>query len=177
MREARQLLSVYPGLHLANHIVAMTYNEEGAYDRALPFSLAMIKSFPISPFGYGLLGDAWNGLHAFDRAVAAYQRALELSSADHRPKLYQHIGTAYLGAREYERAYKAFDSSTDLFSTRSTIEELYQLGSAARLAGRIRQAQVVLKYLELKVPHDDPVWTPRLNDELAKLRAAGGREH
>ena len=176
MREARWLLGVYPGLHFANHIVAQTYNEDGAYDRALPFAMAMVRNFPISPYGYGLLGEAWQGLHAFDRAVASYQRSIELSGPDRHPQLYQQIGNAFVGAHQYERAYKAFDVGVDPFSSKSTIEELYQLWSAARLAGRTKQAQVLLQYLQLRVPHDDPVWAQRLHDELGKLQAAGGHE-
>ena len=93
-----------------------------------------------------------------------------------RSELYQQIGNAYVGAHEYERAYKAFDVGVDPFSSKSTIEELYQLWSAARLAGRTKQAQVLLQYLQLRVPHDDPVWAQRLHDELGKLQAAGGHE-
>ena len=173
--QVRRLLEVYPDGQTANELVALVYNEDGSYDRALPFAEALLKNFPESPIGYRLKGDALKGLGAFPQAIAAYRAALERSRLTHQPDMSKdiskRIGLAYLGQQQFEKAFQALQAGIDVFSAETTPDDLFTLGSSARLAGRARTAEAVLKYLEHKIPKNDPSWAEKVERELAQLRA------
>lgn len=164
LTEARKLLAIYPDCLLLNQLVAATLTQEGAYDRALPFAEAIIRSFPESRTGYGLRGDALQGLRVFDQALAAYQMALKRSSANTKAEIFLAMGPAYYALGRYRKAYEAFKKGVNPFSSLATAEDLYWLGSSALLAGKEREGAMFLRFAAEKVSPDDPVWYERLKE-------------
>ena len=162
--EARKMLAIYPdGLRL-NQLVAVVLHEEQADDRALPFTEAIIRSFPDAPTGYGPKGDALRGLGHYRQALVAYQQALQKCSPRVKKEIYFVMGLAYRGLGENAKAYRVFKKAVNAFSSSVTIEELYWLGSSALLAGHKREGAMFLRFAAEKVSPQDGEWYERLKE-------------
>ncbi|MDP3703110.1 MAG: hypothetical protein Q8R78_01805 [Candidatus Omnitrophota bacterium] len=162
--EARKLLAIYPDSLLLNQLVAASLNQEGAYDRALPFAEAIIRNFPESRTGYGLRGDVLQGLRVFDQALAAYQMALKRSSAGTRAEIFLAMGPAYHALGQHRKAYEAFKKGVNPFSSLATAEDLYWLGSSALLVGKEREGAMCLRFAAQKASPNDLVLYERLKE-------------
>lgn len=169
--EARKLLEIYPDSLLVNQFVAFSFNEEGAFDRALPFAEAIIRNFPEARTGYGMKADALQGLKRFEEALAAYRIALRKSSDEHHAEIYRAMGLAYRGLGRRAQAFRAFKRGINPFSSRARSEEIYWLASSALESGRVREAALFLRFAAEKVSPEDPVWYQRLK-ELERAVAA-----
>ncbi len=168
--EVSKLFALYPDCGITNYSLALAYHAMGSYDRVLPFAEAIIRNFPESPTGYWLKGRAYQGLRAFDQAQAAYLQALQRAESSTRMAVSNALGTLYLEHRRYQQAYEAFKKSFDIFSPTTTREELYNLGSSARLAGKRKEAEAILTYVsEYKIPPDDTAWREQVRRELVQL--------
>lgn len=168
LAEARKLLDIHPDCLLLNQLVAATLNQEGAFDRALPFAEAIIRNSPESRTGYGLKGDALKGLEAFDQALVVYQMAVKRSSATTQAEIFLAMGPAYRALGQHRKAYEAFKKAVNPFSPQATAEDLYWLGSSALLAGKEREGAMFLRFAAQKASLNDPVWYEHLK-ELERL--------
>ena len=144
VQRALQMLAIDPGGLFANYAVGMTYNDEGAYDRALPFAEAIIREFPDSVSGYRIKGDALRGLGRLDQAVAVYKTGLMRSTGQRRSALLRGLGMAYLAQRRYAQAYDALRQGVDVFSSATAIKDLAALRTAATFAGKSAEVQFLL---------------------------------
>jgi len=170
MGEARRLLELYPDARSLNHFVGLVLKQDRAYDRILPHAQAILRQFPESPVGYRLQGDAFMGLKRFDRAIAAYLAAIERAGPPEQARLSRDLGRAYFEQRQYERAYKALHRSINVFSAKTTVEDLYYLGSSALMTGRTNTAKQALTYLrDYKLSADEIEWTAKVNAQLTRL--------
>jgi len=169
----RGLLDIYPDCGVTNYLVASLYNNEGGYDRALPFAEAIIRNFPDSPTGYRLKGDALRGLGLFERALSCYRTALARSPAGELTTIYKALGAVYADLHEYGNAYNALKKGTDSLSPDESIEDLYHFATVARLARKPDVAEAILRYLdEYRVSEGDEAWRGRVKQELAELGVA-----
>jgi hypothetical protein len=170
MREVHRHVVIDPDCGVTNHIAALVYNDERAYDRTLPFAEAIIANFPEFPVGYRLKADALKGLGAFQAAIAAFRSSMERLVADERPALYKEIGLAQLELGEVRRAYQTLTQSVDLFSTETNREDLYSLARAAQRAGEPQMAKTVLLYLyRFRVDATETQWLEKLRTDLREL--------
>ncbi len=161
------LLMLDPECYATNVLAARTYNEDKAYDRALPFTETLVRAFPELPTGYELKADALLGLNAYEPAIASYDLALQRPG---HSALYKKVGLAYLGLHQYDNAYRVLRRSFDLFSIEATIDNLYQLGSTAVLAGQKKEAEAILSYLyKYRIPANATEWLQKVKQELARL--------
>jgi len=173
LRQVHTLLSIYPDGLSTNQFVAIVYNEEGAYDRALPFAETIIRNFPESRTGYGLKGDALRGLRAHHEALQAYREALRRSTDEGQADIYRAMGRAYLALQQYPKAYQALKRAINPFSPEATYDDLYDLGSSALYAGHIREAALFLRFAAHKVSPEQPEQFERLQEiqrETQKIR-------
>ncbi len=161
------LLSIYPECYVTNTLLARIYNDDKAYDRALPFTEQLIRAFPDSQSGYALRGDALLGLQQFNAAITSYRFALEHSGDQ---ALYKKIGRAFLGLGRYRDAYGALKKSFDVFSAEASLEDLYLLGSTAQLAGQHKDAEAILTYLyKYRIPPEKADWLEKVKSDLTHL--------
>jgi len=152
MHEAHRLLAIDPQCRLTNQLVSMVYGDEAAYDRALLHAEAIIRAYPESPTGYGLRGDALQGLAALEDAVASYRQALQKAEPTGRPEAYYQLGVAYLGLGQHRQAYAAFQRAVNLFAPDVRPEELSTLAQAALELGKTREANTLATFALIKLP-------------------------
>lgn len=166
LQHVQRLLAIDPGAKTTNHVAARLLNEQANYPQALLRAETLLRNFPESPEGYVCAGDALLGLNQVERALATYQAGLRRS--DHT-RLSRGIGMAYLRSGQYARAFRALRSGVPLFDPQTSDEDLFQLGSAARLAGDQTTAQAVFQYAQLRLPVDDVDQARRIHAELQRL--------
>ena len=171
MRQLARLLEIDPDCQITNTLVASVYNAEGSYDRSIVFATAIVRNFPEAAIGYSLLGDAWKGLRAFDRAMSYYHQALRRAGEDDKQAIQKQIGAIYREEGRYDKAFRVLSGSLDRFSETTPLEDLFELATVARLAGRTTEAVDLLKYLsEFRVASDQVQWQEKLETEWALLR-------
>lgn len=172
MQEIHRLLAIDPGSLIANQIASVVYANDGTYDRALEHAQIIIEHFPESITGYGLIGDALQGLQRFDDAIAAYRLALRRASAAQKSEIYSQLGMAYSRLNRYQKAYQCFKKAIDAFSPTVTYRDLIDLGKTAFLAGRPREAMQLLRFAASQIPAEDTEWRKRLTEILDVWEAA-----
>ncbi len=172
MREIHRILTIDPSGLIANHIASVVYADDKAYDRALEHAQTIVEDFPEAVTGYGLKGDALQGLQHFDQAIVEYKRALRRATAGQRPELYSQLGLAYSSLNRYQQAYACFKKAANPFSPTATYRELMTLGKAAFFAGKPREAMLLLRLAASTVPAEEVKWRTRLTDILNVWQAA-----
>ncbi len=168
---ARRLLLITPDCLLLNHLVTMAYYQDGVFDHMLPFTDVMIASFPEIATGFGLKGDALQGLGLYDKAISSYRECLKRASPAGKAEIYLQMGLAYSSLHQYARAYGLLKHVINPFSTVTDYRGLYNLALAAAGAGRHRQAAMLFQWAFSTVPLEDKVWHQRLQ-ALAETSAA-----
>lgn len=162
-----RLWAIHPDGRLVNTVAAVLSNNEQRYDQALQFTERNIQAFPELSEGYRLKADALRQLGAHDLALVAYRRAL---ARDQSRKTYQGMAQSYMARGQYRHAYAAFKKAHDVFSAHVTLEELYELGRSALLAGKRREAESILWYTyKYRIPADQTDWLKTFKNELNQL--------
>jgi tetratricopeptide (TPR) repeat protein len=116
------------------------------------------------------VANALKGLKAYERAASSYRKALKRADAGERREIYKELGMMYVEEGRYRQAYDALKKAVDVFSLDATLDDLYTLGRAARLAGRTRDAKAILTFMQVyKVPEGDAAWAEKVEAELAQL--------
>jgi len=162
------LIGLYPEAGFMNYVAATVFNRDGAYDRAIPHAETIIRSFPESPLGFWVLGDAWKGLHNDGEALAAYQRAWRRADEAQRSRIGRELGAIYYAQRHYKKAYQILSESLDVFSPKVSLEDLYHFGVAAREAGKRREAQAIFRYMyEFRLAPNETEWLEKVKGELS----------
>jgi hypothetical protein len=170
LAELQRILQTDPFSSFANQLAALAYNAEERFDRAVPHAEAIIKGYPDWAMGYWLKADALKGLKAYRRAIALYEQALERVEGAERASCYRQIGLAYLELGEHEKAYRILKDSVEVFSSKTPTGTLYNLSRSAKLSGRSKEAELILRYLyEYKIAPDDAEWAQRLKHDLTNI--------
>ncbi|NJD92405.1 MAG: tetratricopeptide repeat protein, partial [Geobacter sp.] len=118
--------------------------------------------------GYGALGHAYQRSGNFDRAEAAYRRAIELSPGDHVAR--NNLGALYLEQKRYEEALKEFTEGLQLSGTSAVLH--FNLGLASAGLGRFPAAEAAFaEALRLKPDYRQAA------ENLAKIRSVTGQLH
>ena len=158
LNEGRRVLELYPDCLLLNQIFAFTFNQEKAFDRALPFAEAIIRAYPDSRTGYGMKGDALQGLGLFTQAVDSYRESLRRSRG-RLDDVNHSLGKVYRAMGRHRKAYHYFSKAIAPFSADTTVDDLYLLGSSAVLAGRSREGTLFLKFAAQRATSSDLTYT------------------
>lgn len=171
LAELQRLLAIYPECGLINQLMALASNHDQAYEQALPFADAVIRTFPESPTGYLVKGDSLRGLKRFREAVTSYRAALARSGEGAgRNQIEKQIGWSLLDAGRPREAYRVLKHAVDVFAPETSLEDAYRFGVAARLAGERKIAEAVLVFLqEFKVPPEDAEWAEKIRTQLAEV--------
>ena len=180
LQELQRLVEMYPDLGIANYLMAMLYNEAGAYEQAVPHGETIIRVAPDWPIGYEMTGDAWRGLRRFPQAIEAYRKAIARSNSKERRDLYKRIGKTYLEIGEDDKAFATLKMSVNVFSSPTMRDDLHSLALAALRTGKLADAQTAYGYLYLQASAaGDTQWMETLTREVAgsaiRLQPSGQR--
>jgi tetratricopeptide (TPR) repeat protein len=123
--------------------------------------------------GYRLKAQALSGQKLFRESVAWYRRALERLDSPGQLGVSRELGLVYKELGQYETAYRLLRDSMNAFDPMTSYRDLYDFGQAAFEAGRTREAALIFRLGEKKVPPDDREWEEKYRHAL--LRSNGGR--
>jgi len=169
LKELLTLTEIYPDSGLTNQIIAMIYNKEGNYNKALKYADKLIKIYPELPKGYRLKGDTFMGQKLFDKAVPYYNTALKKTGEAESSSLYKKLWFCYTNLKQHKKAYDALKKATEIFSVTTSYVDLYNLGLSALQAGETSEALMLFKFAYLKVPPDDTEWKEKIEEQLARF--------
>ncbi len=155
MQEARRLLAVDPDGKWTNSLAAYISLKEEAFDRALPYAEAIIRTFPEVALGYKLKGDALTGLRAFPEALAVYDLDPSSSRNGADPAILKGRGLVSLALHRDREAYEKLTAAISIFSPSATFGDLYALGTAAERVGRHAEAAQIFRFAWAKVPQEE----------------------
>ena len=172
--EVERLLRVHPGSGLGNQLMAMLLLRRHEYEAALEHARTVIEWFPSSPRGHKLAGDALKGLGRLEEALEAYRRVTRRSSGTLAEAAWRQMGLVYTELGSRGDAYRALKRGVRPFRPTTGYKDLYFLGSAAFLTGRVDEARTLLGFARLKVPASDAEWAERLERQAALVEAAAG---
>ncbi len=172
--EILRVLRIHPGNGLANQIMAMWMLRQNEYEEALRYADRVVAWFPASPRGHKLRGDALRGLKRFPEALRAYRRAIRRSVGPLAEAAWRQMGLIYAEQGDARRAYRCFSRSIFPYRPETDYKDLYFLGTAAFLAGRLPEARTLLRFARFKLPPGDSEWRERVERQLA-LAEAGAR--
>ncbi|MEC4685232.1 MAG: tetratricopeptide repeat protein [Nitrospirota bacterium] len=173
MEELFKLTEIYPDSNIINQVIAMMYNMEGDYLKAIPYADLIIKNIPELPKGYRLKGDSMMGLKRFDKAVSFYEKALDRSNEGERTGIYRKLWVCYTNLKQYKKAYNVLSKATRIFSIATPFTDLYNLGLSALRVGKTTEALMLFKFALLKVPQDDVEWQVKIKEQLSRFIIEG----
>jgi hypothetical protein len=157
-----------PDNNLVNRTIAMLYNGEGDYKEAMPYIDSIIRNSPELPVGYSLKGESLMGLRLYEEAISYYKMALERSLEDtEKSDLYRNLWVCYTNLKRYKKAFDVFKKTVDIFSARTNYKDLYDFGLSAYRAGKAKEAQMLFKFADLKVPSNDVEWKEKIRKAIA----------
>jgi hypothetical protein len=166
--ELIKFTKMYPDNNLVNRTIAMLYNGEGDYRDAIPYIDSIIRNSPELPLGYILKGESLMGLRLYEEAISYYKMALERSLEDpERSDLYRNLWVCYTNLKRYKKAFDVFKETVNIFSAGTNYKDLYNLGVSAHRAGKVKEAQMLFRFADLKVPSGDVEWKERIRKAIA----------
>lgn len=170
LKQLGWMLDIYPFSGMANQLVALAYHQDGAYDIALDHAQVLMRVYPEAPTGYDIAADAYRGLGLMKPAIAHYRRALRRASAIERSEFGKKLGMALLADHQYRDAYHTLKHAVDVSSSRTSLEDAYQFGTAARLSGHRKVAEAVFVFLyTYRIAPENVIWANKLKAELTRL--------
>lgn len=169
LRDLGKLTEIYPDCMTTNQILAMYYNKEEQYEKAIFHAEKLINNYPDAPMGYRLKGIALKGMKLPDDALYFMKKALEKTSDEGKRELYKQMAYIYTQKKEYKKAYKFFKKGIPVFSSETTYQELFDLSSGAILVNKIEDAIFFLNLAQAKVPQEDKKFFERIKKQLHHL--------
>jgi tetratricopeptide (TPR) repeat protein len=173
LQDLDKLLQIYPDCLLKNQIMAMAYNKGGEYKKAVSYADAVIRSFPESPVGYRVKGDALTGMKLYEEALSFYQMALQRLDKEGKRGVYKQVGFVYAEKKQNDQAYRALKKAIDPFAAETTYKDLFDLGALALSVGEAQEALTLLRFAQTKVPPEDTLWLGKIQKHLAMIKIEG----
>lgn len=167
IKELHKILQIYPDCGITNQIMAMIYNNEGLYRKAIPYEDAVIKNYPELPVGYKLKADSLKGFDEYDKTIENYRIALKKSDVNSKSDIIymnKEIALINLKQKYYKRAYKLFEKTINIFSPDTSYRDIYYLSLSASMAGKTKEAFGIYKYGYISVPADNKEWQDKYKD-------------
>jgi tetratricopeptide (TPR) repeat protein len=174
LKDLSKLTEIYPDCLATNQILAMFFNKEGQYQKAITHADKLIHNYPETPMGYWQKGLALKGLKAYDEAIPFFKIALKRSSEEGKREIYKQMAYAYIEKKEYDEAYRFFRKGVSIFSAETTYKDLFELSSAALLSGKVDEATLFLRLASKKVPPEDNEFQERIQQQLSRLGSSEG---
>lgn len=169
-RELSRLIAADPGSGLTRHYASRLHRQRGEHALAALHADSIVANYPELPDGYSLKGEALAGLGKLEEAATWYGRALPRSAGGLRRLLHRKLGALYLALGRPGKAYGSFRRGVAPFSPQTAHQDLYDYGTAARLAGRRSEARALLGFLYAhRLTSRDRDLARRLKSDLTDL--------
>jgi hypothetical protein len=149
--ELEKLYEVGPGL-VSGQMLTLLYNLQGQPERALKYIEAVTAEFPENSDAWTLQGEIFIGLKRYDEAASALKKALGGAEEGQRAGIFRKLYTCWANTQRHREAYEALGKAVDVFSARTSAEDLYGLAAAAWAAGKPSEAISLLNFALVKVP-------------------------
>jgi tetratricopeptide (TPR) repeat protein len=175
LKELLRIRAIYPDCGIVNQLLAMIYNKKGEFEKAIPYEDAIINNYPDLPTGFRLKADSLRDLNLFEGAITHYYGALEKSDVRNREEcihINKEIGQIYLKQKQYNKAYAILNKSINIFSPETSYKDIYYVGLAAFMSGRIRTAKTLYEYGYVTVPVDFKEWQDRFQRLKSMIEGA-----
>jgi tetratricopeptide (TPR) repeat protein len=170
LEELLRIVQIYPGCGLANQAIAMLYNVQGYFEKAIPYEDALIANFPELAVGYKLKADSLKGLNLIDETIANYRTALKKTDLkkNREDVVYVHkeLGLLYFKQKKYREAYEIFENNINVFSSDASYRDLYYFSLFALMAGKKSEAETLYGCGMLTVSPEEKEWY----DKYSSLR-------
>lgn len=166
--ELEKLYEVRPGA-VSGQMLALLYNLQGRPERALKYIEAVTAEFSEPADAWIIRGDILIGLKRYDEALAALKKALGGAEEGRRADIYRRLHACYANTGRRREAYAALGNAVDVFSARTSVEDLYALADAASAAGKPSEALTLLQLALVK--------SPPQKEELRRRIVAGIARH
>ena len=167
LKELLKILEIYQEGIIANQCVAIIYNREGKYEKALLHGETIVKNYPEFHVGYQIRGDSFKGLNMLDKAIKNYKMALKRQD---NPEINKQIGFVYFKQHKYREAYNTLVRVMNFYAPGTTYQDLYYLIVSALESGRIREAEILFRYAYQSVPTGDKEWYKKYQELQTKIQ-------
>lgn len=170
LNELVKLNALDPSVVSVNHGLALIYNTKDDYKKAIPHGTALINSFSNSSIGHMLVGISMYGLKNYGEALNHFKSVLSKSNNDEiNSKAYIYLCRIYLKLNDIDRAYDAMKKGTDIFSHKTSYEDLYYLGYLSYLVGNTEEAAMLFEFAYIKVPPEQGDWKNKIRQWMNKV--------
>lgn len=159
--ELLKVIAIYPDNGIANQCLAILYNMEGRYEKAINHSDNIIMNYPESPTGYILKGDSLQDLKLYDKAMDSYKLALKRQDV---AEIHRKIGMVYFKQNRFFEAYDTLVKASDLYSPFTTYKDLYYLIYSAIKVNKTREAEILFRYASQSIPPSEGEWLKRYRE-------------
>lgn len=167
--ELTRLYNAYPKNSIVNQIMAIIYTSQKEYIKSATHAKVVIEESPSSPIGYGLLADSLMGNKKYSDAVVAIKEALERSNKDELQSLYKKLWFANLKLNKDKDAYMALKKGVNIFESKTSYRDIYNLGLLALKLERPKEAIDYLKFAYIKTPSSDVKTKTLIKEKLIMI--------
>jgi tetratricopeptide (TPR) repeat protein len=168
--ELLKIIKVYPDGLMANQCIAIIYNWQGNYEKALLYGEIIVKNYPELPIGYQIRGDSFKGLNMLDKAIKNYKIVLKKQD---NPEIHKELGLIYFKQHKYREAYNTLVRVVNFYTPGTTYRDLYYLIVSALESDKIREAEILFRYAYQSVPPGDKEWYEKYQELQTKIQEPG----
>jgi tetratricopeptide (TPR) repeat protein len=177
LNELLTYAEIYPHSRIVNRTIVRLYNEKGLHDKAMQYVQLLIQDFPEMSDGYLLKGDYFLKQKFFLKAIRNYKIALKKDDSSKGYELYKKLWFCYFQLQQHKKAYTALKEVVNPFAPTARYTDLYNLGLSALKIGKAKEALMLLKFANFKVPDDDKKWKTRIKQLLSETKLAASKQN
>ncbi|MBU0986480.1 MAG: hypothetical protein KKH68_04425 [Proteobacteria bacterium] len=161
-QEMERLRSLDPENLPINLILGNVSLTRKDYLRALECADTLIHHFPTNYGGYMIKGTALYNSGKPEEALPLLQKAAKVQGDRGLRRVGNNLYMCLVQLKKYRDAYKVMSKTVEPFYKHTSHNDLYELAVAAARIGKFKDAELFLKFAEIKDPGDDPDFKSQL---------------
>ncbi|MEO5359136.1 MAG: tetratricopeptide repeat protein [Nitrospirota bacterium] len=162
--ELNRIFDIYPNM-LVTQALVQIYNLKGQYERALPYTDITIRNYPEVPGAYTIKAEILSGLRKYGEAAKILEAALGRANDIEKKGIYHQLYICYFNLGDNKKAYDALKKSVDVYSPKSSYEDIYNLAALSIMYGKPSDPVTLFNIALLKLP-------PERDDLKIKIETA-----
>ncbi|MCG6551380.1 MAG: hypothetical protein L7F77_03565 [Candidatus Magnetominusculus sp. LBB02] len=167
--ELKRIFDIWPNM-LSAQALAHMYNEKKQFKEALPYTDIAIEKFPDVPAPYNIKAETLTGLGSYAEAVMVLNVALSKAKEFEKQGIYHQLYACYFKLGQRKKAYDALKKSLDVYSPKSSYEDIYNLAALSIVYGKPTDAATLFNIALLKTPPEREDLIAQINKALAALK-------